>query len=582
VQRRLAPIAALVVIFCALCGASASAATLYAPSYGAMPEGLTGFALAADGSPSVLAGSPFPVPAMPSGVHALAFTPDGGRAVTTYLFDGGIQGHTVAPDGSIAIAGDAILTPSIQGLAVSPDGRFAYAPTRDFKMEAPVGILGYSIAPNGAVEQLSSSPFGSGEYGDLAITPDGRFLFGISGGQIRHFSIAADGELSEVGTPTPAFVRYLAVSPDGRFLFTGSSGGGDEVRSFSIGPNGDLTQNGMPVVVGTGLGYFAVAPDSRTIYMPNHQTDGVVTASIGADGTLTPIGTTPVANPESLAVSPDGRFLYSATSGLPGTVLVGSIGADGMATMLPFSAELRSGEPTRIMVAPTPTPESSFRATRAAPGAAASFDASSSARAVRFDWDFGDGTTLPDGGATPTHTYAQPGAYEVRLTVTDAQGCSTRQFYTGQTTVCPGGASATSTATLDTLPVLGSLSVVNRRFAVPAASRPRVRRGTAFRYVLSEAARVTFTIRRRTTGRRVRGRCRPATRRNRGRPRCALFKRVGRLAATGKAGRNRTRFSGKLRGRRLPPGRYRATAVARDAAGGRSAPRSVRFRIVRP
>ena len=47
------------------------------------------------------------------------------------------------------------------------------------------------------------------------------------------------------------------------------------------------------------------------------------------------------------------------------------------------------------------------------------------------------------------------------------------------------------------------------------------------------------------------------------------------------AGRNRTKFSGKLRGPRLRPGRYRAVAVATDGAGARSAPKSVGFRIVR-
>ncbi len=34
-----------------------------------------------------------------------------------------------------------------------------------------------------------------------------------------------------------------------------------------------------------------------------------------------------------------------------------------------------------------------------------------------FIWDFGDGTIGT--GATPTHTYAAPGTYEVTLTVAD-------------------------------------------------------------------------------------------------------------------------------------------------------------------
>jgi PKD repeat protein len=51
------------------------------------------------------------------------------------------------------------------------------------------------------------------------------------------------------------------------------------------------------------------------------------------------------------------------------------------------------------------------------------FDASSSydsdGSVVRYDWDFGDGTTLPDGGPVPQHTYTAEGVYTASLTVTD-------------------------------------------------------------------------------------------------------------------------------------------------------------------
>jgi hypothetical protein len=46
-------------------------------------------------------------------------------------------------------------------------------------------------------------------------------------------------------------------------------------------------------------------------------------------------------------------------------------------------------------------------------------------------------------------------------------------------------------------------------------------------------------------------------------------------------GSNRLRFGGRLRGRRLVPGRSRLRAVATDGAGRRSASRRVTFWIVR-
>ncbi|MEU2350287.1 PKD domain-containing protein [Modestobacter sp. NPDC049651] len=64
------------------------------------------------------------------------------------------------------------------------------------------------------------------------------------------------------------------------------------------------------------------------------------------------------------------------------------------------------------------------RFTAAANGLAASFDASASTdadgRIARYSWDFGDGTS--GSGATPSRSYAKPGAYRVTLTVTDDRG----------------------------------------------------------------------------------------------------------------------------------------------------------------
>jgi hypothetical protein len=305
-----------------------------------------------------------------------------------------------------------------------------------------------------------------------------------------------------------------------------------------------------------------------------------VTAAVGEDGTLAVIDSMPIADVQSAVASPDKRFLYLLLTGT-NQIGVASLGPDGKPTLLPHTVAFSTGEPLRLLLRPEATPAAVVGARPGFPGAESSFDASGSTRAFRYDWDFGDGTTLADGGPAPTHVYAGAGVYTARVTVTDEHGCSTRQIYTGQSTICPGGASATATVALDTLPALGRLSLKNRAFAVASARRTRVRRGTRIRYMLSEAARVRFTIQRRLVGRRVRGNCKPKTRRNRSRPRCVRFKRVGAFAAAGRTGANSTRFSGRLRGRRLPAGRYRVTAMATDPAGGKSLARTAAFRIVR-
>ena len=58
------------------------------------------------------------------------------------------------------------------------------------------------------------------------------------------------------------------------------------------------------------------------------------------------------------------------------------------------------------------------------------------------------------------------------------------------------------------------------------------------------------------------------------------FLRVGALSQDGTAGANARSFSGRRRGRALGAGGYRALLTATDAAGNRSAPVAIAFRIV--
>jgi hypothetical protein len=55
----------------------------------------------------------------------------------------------------------------------------------------------------------------------------------------------------------------------------------------------------------------------------------------------------------------------------------------------------------------------------------------------------------------------------------------------------------------------------------------------------------------------------------------------GAFAQNASIGANRKKFSGKIGKRRVRPGRYRATLVARDAAGNASKPKRLNFRVVR-
>jgi hypothetical protein len=146
-------------------------------------------------------------------------------------------------------------------------------------------------------------------------------------------------------------------------------------------------------------------------------------------------------------------------------------------------------------------------------------------------------------------------------------------------------------------PKLGKVSMTHTVFAPVVASaaspnraRGRVKRGTIFRYALSESAGVTIAIERRARGRRARarsrarGRCLPLSHRRargkrKGKP-CTRWLRAGTLKTLQNPGAQRTPFGGRFKGRALKPGSYRARVVASDGRA-RSRERRVPFRIVR-
>jgi hypothetical protein len=138
-----------------------------------------------------------------------------------------------------------------------------------------------------------------------------------------------------------------------------------------------------------------------------------------------------------------------------------------------------------------------------------------------------------------------------------------------------------------TAPVISKVSVdpgsfaVNPYGAAEKLLRRRANMGTVIRYSLSEAAAVTVAIDQAVAGRKRGGKCRRANRsRKRGR-RCTSYRSVGKFAFSSKAGANSKPFSGKLGRKSLAAGRYRLRLSAVDAAGNRSKPRQVKFRVVR-
>jgi hypothetical protein len=136
------------------------------------------------------------------------------------------------------------------------------------------------------------------------------------------------------------------------------------------------------------------------------------------------------------------------------------------------------------------------------------------------------------------------------------------------------------------LPLLTGLRQAHSRWregsALAAIARARrLPRGTAFSFTLNTPASVTLSFSRLLPGRMLHGRCAAASRSDRRHRRCAFHSAAGRLVFVAAAGASRVSFQGRIsRSRRLGPGRYLVSIVARNARGS-SAARVLAFTITR-
>ncbi|MFL5896417.1 MAG: choice-of-anchor Q domain-containing protein [Thermoleophilaceae bacterium] len=194
--------------------------------------------------------------------------------------------------------------------------------------------------------------------------------------------------------------------------------------------------------------------------------------------------------------------------------------------------------------------------------------------------DSGCAATDERGVARPQGAACDIGAYELvppPVTTTASTGDQTP-------TTGPTGSTGAPPTVDTTPPVLTGFAVTNKLFAVgpkPTPISARAKKGTVFRYTLSEPGRVRITIQQALPGKRKGRRCVKPTPALAKAKACTRYVTRGSLTRRSVAGANRVAFSGRIGSRALKPGTYRATAVATDAAGNRSKPVRVKFTIVR-
>jgi hypothetical protein len=194
------------------------------------------------------------------------------------------------------------------------------------------------------------------------------------------------------------------------------------------------------------------------------------------------------------------------------------------------------------------------------------------------------GGTTTSGGTGPIAVDdLSPGTYTFTASATNAAGQSEVSPPSGPVAVtgpAPGTAAgpASAPASAPTLRA-GHFRVTHRRFAVAGGKKARragrLPRGTTFSFDLSAAATARIAIARRHPGTKRGRRCVAPH----GKPRrhCTRLVTVGTLVRAARAGADKIPFGGRLKGRALHPGIYRATLTATSVAGARTSPLGLTF-----
>jgi Ca2+-binding RTX toxin-like protein len=449
-------------------------------------QNITALSIGANGALTPVAGSPFSTGG--SIVEGLAITPDARRVYVVSFGTNDVRGFNVAANGTLSSTPGSPFGGATNPLGVipAPDG------SRVYVWNHGSSIGSWAIGATGALAQVAGSPFAvpglnTNPFAGSA-APNGQFLYapnenstetvvGCSGtcevNRVSAYSVSSTGQLASIqgsgvitgsltnaGGPNPF---GSAITPDGRFVYVSNPEDGTfgTISAFAVNTDGTLSSQlaGFPLSTAPGNHPLAmvVSPDGRFLYVATRVTNSVNAYSIGTTGALTAVPGSPFAtggtNGKALALTPDGRRLYVSNNG-SNNVSGFNVAMNGALTLIPGSPWATGGtnpDLESIVITPNQAPSASFAVVAAPHGQPTRFDAASSADAdggtiARYSWDFGDGTTDPDGGPTPTHVYAAAGTYAVTLTVTDNEGCSTERIFTGKAMLCNGQPTARTTS----------------------------------------------------------------------------------------------------------------------------------------
>ena len=242
--------------------------------------GLSAYSLQ-NGVPTALPGSPYAT-GTAGGPWNVAVSPDGEYLYVTNDGSGngvgGLSAYSLRDGVPTELLGSPYETSSTGGplgVAISPDGQYLYVTNDGNGNLKGVGGLSVYWLSDGVPIAFSNSPYATGPRGsplDMAISPNGKYLYVTNNGSshgvggLSAYSLR-DGEPIELqdspyATGSAGGPWNLAISPDGKYLYLtngGSINGAGGLSVYSVKDGVPTELSGSPFATGSIGGPLGVA-----------------------------------------------------------------------------------------------------------------------------------------------------------------------------------------------------------------------------------------------------------------------------------------------------------------------------------
>jgi hypothetical protein len=365
------------------------------------------------------------------------------------LIPGTIQVYAVAPDGALSLV-QTISAPPRQ-MVLAPDG------SRLFEWDDYGLVVSFPIGADGTLGAARPNPSVTGSARALAVAPSGSTLYVATyPQQLQQYAIGSDGALTAL-TPSEVGIfgcraDYLGVTPDGTQLDATCY---SQAITLALGAGGGLTFNGS-LFSTWGGGPNVEDVRGRAFYKAIYP-NALEHLQRQPGGTLADFPTPLIfdaATVSGIAADPGGTQLAVATAA--NRLETWGITSDGSLSAAPSTWIATTLNSLSLLVYAPDQPPRAVLSARP-DGLTAHLDAGASEAVngtiARFDWTFGDGSVLLDGGPAPSHTYATAGDYSVGVTLTDGEGCSVAETFTGAMSICAGSPAAATRQVVHVAPL---------------------------------------------------------------------------------------------------------------------------------